>query len=474
MSLISTSGVWQRGFYMGLAVLLLTAIGAVGATNTIPYFDSFEAPDYTNGQDVIGSKGWTAAETSYMVASSMTYVATSQALEDEQHLLVACLQTEGNVVSNLFDGDQPANSNTWIDMNIQMVPWGQEGAPALATNDNEVQTALYMDADGKLVVYHAVETAWSSFSNAFTTLTHPAIDTGSWHRLTVSMDYKSANIFNGGFYFGDLPFFKITLDGTDINDAGAYVDVATADTSGSGGPWFICANVGTANTYLSATLFSGTGYLDDFVVTNGAPSYDTKYTIDAWVSPSSHGTVDPTSVQVLQGGDQQFTIAVSNYWAITDIKTNGTTTGETTSPYTWSNVMGAGTLQVILEAETVTNGVPKWWLAAYGLTPDDAGALHVVNGDDPAWIDWITGGDPTDSNTVFMIDFVGDQGGSNYIQWTCGPVIDDTLPDYEIEKATDLPSGFSPAGTKAREAGTVTWWDSVDGDAMYRVKASDQ
>ena len=54
------------------------------------------------------------------------------------------------------------------------------------------------------------------------------------------------------------------------------------------------------------------------------------------------------------------------------------------------------------DALLVTNEVPQWWLAQYGLTPSDTAALQDADGDGvTTWKEYIADTIPTDSNSVF-------------------------------------------------------------------------
>lgn len=258
---------------VGMAALILAG-GAMAVTNSVSlYTDDFE--DYLTGSNIANAVNgeWHAAADTHMIATnSPVNTATSKALPDSAHTMVAKLDTEGDSITNHLGGT--GVDNVWLNMNIQMVPSDSE--PTSFTNDTQVQTAVYMGTNGQLNLYHStlVDFTPTFGSNVFTELTHTAMETSSWHRLTVAMDYKSS--VNG--WGGDIKFVQVTLDGSTIAGTDAWVDPSTPAGGTSNGTWFICANQGTISDHINMALLSGTGYLDDFAVTNSAPTQASFYT----------------------------------------------------------------------------------------------------------------------------------------------------------------------------------------------------
>lgn len=277
MSRITIPATWLRALSLALIVMCASApiAGANMWTNPIPHAADYEGK--SNGDTVIEDAlgGWSAETNTYTTVSNMPVVYTASNFPlDYNHSNgnVVKLDTEGASISNLVN--DTGNTNVWIDTMIQMVPTDGD-VPSLVTNGTDIQTGIWLGTNGMLSVIASEESgSFATYSNILVELSHTAIETGSWHRLTVVMDYKSANFFNGGWYFGgDLPFFKVILDGSEITDAAAYTDPSSANGGSTGGAWFLCANQTTINKKMSAAVLSGTGYFDDFVVTNGAPTF---------------------------------------------------------------------------------------------------------------------------------------------------------------------------------------------------------
>ncbi len=257
-----------------IAVALLPAATACAAgavrTNSLPYANNFEA---SPGSSIISTAplGWSAADTNYAVVVTTNYSPSAGYPLSGAHTAVAKLSTDGNTITNILSGSNNTNAQYWIDMNIRMV--SNDSEPSSITNDSGIQTAMYLSSSSNLVLYHAMPDNPAIFdtasTNYFTTLSHTAIENDSWHRLTLELDYFTAD----DIYALDHEFVRVLLDGTAISNATWAWDINNLG-AGPGGEWFLCANSdSSSNRLLSAALLSGTGHFDDFVVTNGAPSY---------------------------------------------------------------------------------------------------------------------------------------------------------------------------------------------------------
>ncbi len=467
---------------VALAVAVCALAGVAQATNLAIgdwSGDDFEA--YTNGEYIANApNGWWQAETNtyVMATNAPANDAPCYPLEDSTHNIVAQLNTGGSVVSNTYEAS--SDVKVWIDMNVQLVPWGAGETPSIVTNDTETQTAMFLGTNGMLTVFHSLPddaSTWGAAStNYFTELSHDPIATGSWHRLTVEMDYKSCF----AQYGIHAAFFRVLLDGIVVsNDTMAWPAPDSLE-SGTGGAWFLTANsdLGSPESRrLNATLFAGTGYVDDFLVTNTAVTCEIGYTVVASVDPADWGSVDQASQEVAADNDATVVLTRSNFWDVADILTNGVSTGETGDSYTWSNVTVNGSIEFVLQAQTnASYGVPLWWLDKNGLsTSGDTGAEDDSDNDGrDAWEEWLASTSLSSSNR-FEITEIGSENGSNYVEWVVDGEIDPDLGPFVIEKATNLVEGWTtPYGTKARSLGTLRWYDSDDADAYYRLKGSDE
>jgi hypothetical protein len=195
-------GLGRNRTVVGLAVLCACA-GTVFAniTNTVPYSESFES--VMAGTMLTGTNGWYGVSNAVQVVEEDPGFNLGYPLSGD-HTKVLDLTDS---VSNLFvvgetDGSGGApggvhnppwvTKETFIDMMVKPVP--RDSAPA--NLDTNVQVAVYLDTDGHLNIYHRymenydlepdqgeMEGVWSTLTNG------PAIPTGTWFRLTITIGY---------------------------------------------------------------------------------------------------------------------------------------------------------------------------------------------------------------------------------------------------------------------------------------------
>ncbi len=292
---------------LAIAMLSAASAPAIERTNSIPYANNFE----TLGTIISTAPlGWSGADTNFAVSVSTNYTAPGGfPLAGSAHTAAVELNTEGGTITNLLTGSDNTNSQYWIDTNIRMV--SSESAPTSVTNDNEIQVAIYLNASSNLVVYHAMPDDTGSWTDAttnyWTTLSHTPIANDSWHRLTVQIDYFETD----NIYGLDHEFFRIMLDGTAISNTTNAWQLGDLE-AGAGGEWFLCANSASdSNRVLKATLLSGTGHFDDFVVTNGAPTQATFYTngVPDWWLTNYNLELDNSSSGAVANADNDMYVA---------------------------------------------------------------------------------------------------------------------------------------------------------------------
>jgi hypothetical protein len=459
------------------SLILVPAFTALGGVD-IPYADSFEG--YVVGQSIIGQNGWLGPSNASDVATITEAIYNyskpgGRPLPDSMHSKYMTLQAGNSEVSNRFNYSG-SPENTYIDMMVKLEQ-APEGWTPPATND--IQAALFVNTNGDLVVYHSV---WLdppdglSFSNALTVCDAgylPTLGTGDWARLEIALDYISEP---------NYPLFQVTLDKQVVTNKEAVVDISAYPAQMTG-TWFFCANAGVGNPYLTTVGLQGTGLFDDFVVTNGPPgSSETFYDIQVLVSPSDGrgGTASPLGAfSVTSGASQVIDFFPTNYWLINKTTDNALSLGDT-NKVVLSNIQESHTVVCDFDPELVTNNTPKWWLAARGFTPDDAGALADDDGDtEPNWKERIASSDANSSNSVFSIMESGQMGGTNYVRWMAYD-IDPDLPPFQVWRATDLVSTNDPWNFRAnvtRLDGTNTWMENsqagTNNPFFYRLRATD-
>jgi hypothetical protein len=117
-------------------------------------------------------------------------------------------------------------------------------------------------------------------------------------------------------------------------------------------------------------------FLNVFVISNGTVSLDA-----GW---HDVGTV------------LSLTATPSNYFHF--VNWGGSVSG--TSPTTSVVVNGPGTVVAYFAEDLTTNGVPQWWLAQYGISPDGSGDFADPDGDSlPNWREYAVGSHPLNGDT---------------------------------------------------------------------------
>ena len=268
------------GLMSVIMAILVLAGGAIARTNAVDgtFAETFENYNELTGEHIANpvnapdSNAWIAADSGHLFATNapVNILPDSQRpIPGQLHDTVARLDTSGEgAVTNHLDGS--GESAVWLDMNIQMVE--SDSVPMSPTNDAAIQTAVYL---GTNMMLNVLCTPAGTTSNDWVELSgddYYKAETGQWHRLTVSLSYD-AN-------FLGYDYFQVILDGTPLTNTLGWADTAFPGTQG--GSWFECANRGTGHTQINMALFSGTGYLDNFVATNGAPTQGLLNGVPGW------------------------------------------------------------------------------------------------------------------------------------------------------------------------------------------------
>jgi len=145
-------------------------------------------------------------------------------------------------------------------------------------------------------------------------------------------------------------------------------------------------------------------FLNVVVVSNGTVSLD-----DGWYDAGTVLSLTATS---------------SNYFHFANW--GGSISG--TSPTTSVPMNGPRTVVAYFVEDLAINGVPKWWLAQFGISPDDAGALADADGDSlPNWREYAVGSHPLNSDT----DGDGYSDGLE-VAWNSSPTSDLSVPKAQL------------------------------------------
>ena len=424
-----------------IIALSLSTASAQITTNMIPFGDAFET--IANNTTIIGFQGWNAPTSSCAIVTNaaLSYTLALPPLRYETHNKYVILNTENYAITNQFQPSTNAGKKVLIDTMVQFQPWSDENPPTSVTNDRSIQSAFFVNTNKNLVIYHSRRYSISVYSNQFTVILSPTINSNEWHRLTVTMDHTTSPTKKS---------FQVQIDGASpITNEFAY---QLPTTSGQGlvgtGSWFVVANNLTgASNYMSGVAISGTGCIDDFVVTNDQTRY-------GWVITATNilalgGQLSPQGiVEVTNGATITFTNILNTHWIFDSVVKDGTT-GTPEQLVAYTNVTSDGhTYLGNFSAIMATNagpaaGTPNWWLATYAPAAgtNDAGALLDSDGDGYTnWQEHLASTDPTDAGSYFKILSHYQLGGTQYVRWV-SPALDIGLPPFGVKRSTNIVIG---------------------------------
>jgi hypothetical protein len=260
-------------------------------TNTIPYEDSFES--YAAGSNLIGTVWQGDTNSAIAIVTSLNYSASAgYPLTNANHTKVMAFSD--GTITNELDG----TSLTVVAIDTMLRPVFSEPptGPQLESVSNS-QVSLYFATNGFVTVFSGIQ-LYAAPSNPndgweWTALTNTTpVTPGEWVRLTVVMNYDS--VING-----PVSMFKVAINGTFINSPNAYLSANVGDSKG--GPWFVSPKWDDGDLRMHRIALSGSGMLDDFVVTTNeiafnppvGPAYATNGTSIAWMQGqglSTNGT----------------------------------------------------------------------------------------------------------------------------------------------------------------------------------------
>lgn len=447
------------------AALLMGHTASANSTNTVPFQYSFEG--LADGDSIVGTNGWYGETNTYATATNDTYTYSPGTYPiSTTHGTHVVLDTENGTLTNLFN-EIDTTDPVFFDMMMLPTRWSDEEYPTM-TNDTSIELGLFFNSNGNPVVYHAFD-LFSTVTNRFTVIPDVTLDSNTWARITITQ----SNIMG-------TAVSQIQIDGTPITNAAAYTPAPAY-----GGSWFANADYNANDGLkLSSVSISGTGFLDDFVVTYDDPFGITTWLITASINNSLGGSVSPSgSFSVNDGSSTTITVNVSNFWDhVTDV--DGTNQ-DTRTIVTFANVTAPHTVTVAVTEQTTTSvagvDVPRWWLNDYAGDPD------VPDGNPDSdimsnWEEWLASTDPNDSNSVFEIVEHYVTGGTGHVVWV-SKSIDPSLPPFAVLRSTNLTDtggGWTVVDDSvsrgAGAGGTNLWMDTSPPAAAapvyYRVSAT--
>lgn len=194
------------------------------------------------------------------------------------------------------------------------------------------------------------------------------------------------------------------------------------------------ASAGTCG--VNVTYFSVDGFED----TGGAT-----YTLSVAPDDPRRGQVTPTGGTFNAGQSVELTATASNYFQFAGW---GGDLGGSTNPVTIT-MDGDRVITATFSEVLATNQTPHWWLAAHGLTPNDAGALSDDDHDGhQAWQEYLAGTLPETATSVLKVASVRAVNGATIITW---PTVTDRV--YQVSWSTNV----GQALTSFPDATSLTW-----------------
>ena len=408
---------------------------------------------------------WAGAEGAVAYVTNVTYTAkaSSPLAGSVTHSNVMFFSTEGGDISNEFvtatNPEDTANFHPHIYIDTMIQPVFSEELPMNASVTTS-QLSVSFATNGNICIFHGVaERNADLSSNRWSTFTSEPVVSGQWVRLSVEMNY---DIDSG------RGVFRAQLNGVTLSNEFGYSDVnlAIADHSG---PWFRCANDNLLK--LSQIALSGTGGLDDLLVSTNSPVVNRLATIN--VISSAGGVVTPSGVIYLPPDVNSTNFLIhpsSRFWQIASVSKNADPVvealGTNDYPLAWTNISGDNTLTVNFAALKAANGIPYEWLATHGLDINDhpASSWEDLSAGDwdgdglTTYQEWLAGTLPADSNSVLKVLSQIITNGAPVISWKSGTGGLSGAP-YLIQGSSNLVGWATRDSSYVTTPGTNLWYE---------------
>jgi len=229
---------------------------------------------------------------------------------------------------------------------------------------------------------------------------------------------------------------------------------------------------GPANTRYVVTGWTGTGSVPPNGATNKVSFVATADSTVTWQINTQYylntgvngpGTIDVPDSWRDAGSLITITATPNLYYHLTNWA--GDVTG-TSNVITFS-MDGPRNVTAYFVANLVTNNVPEWWLAQYGLPVSDAGALEDSDADGfPAWQEYRAGTNPT--NSASFLQLTATLNTTQLIlRWPSG-----SGRKYRVLRATELSAGFLPLVTNISGGSSLTTYylNNPLSPSYYRIQ----
>ncbi|OGV70498.1 MAG: hypothetical protein A2283_09670 [Lentisphaerae bacterium RIFOXYA12_FULL_48_11] len=346
--------------------------------------------------------------------------------------------------------------------------YGQTNVPAGLSNVVDVASgynhSLVLRLDGTIMTWGGNDYGQTNVPAGLTNMTSIA---AGWDHSLVVEQKVNLNV--------------VSDQGSPSPSVGTYIL-----RKGSSQTCFVDAVAGIANTQYVSIGWAGIGSVPDSGTSNNVSFLITNNSSITWLWQTNYwlqvqagfgGTVDLESSWCKLGTNVNLTATPSNYF------TFGWWSGDVPAAQTNNSsinlVMDQARLAQANFAEILaTNRTPQWWLASYGWTNNfNSAAINDADLDGITnWQEYITGTDPTDTNSVFKIMRVDCLNGSNCLVWLGGNT---NLPPFGIYSSTNLiDAGSWVQITNVLRSfnGTNVWYDTTVQTSgvprFYRVVAT--
>ncbi len=355
----------------------------VNTVNRIPYKESFEA--YELGSTLIGINGWYGEDAEYAVVETNLYSSAGPGGYplSGPHSRGLYFSTG---VSNLLEQTSEM-TNICLDVLIACNPGG-DIMPELPSTG---QIGFWVNSNQRLMVWHGQVGS----TNRWSELTDVIVSTNAYMRLTVMADYNRD--LNGSFKF------RIWVDRQPVTQPAV---------------WFATAN--TNRNYLSKIELTGTGQLEDLVVSD----YNSMLYRRITTSVGPHGQVVPAGeLMVPVGTSTNISVLPDKYYKVGALRVDG----EAVTPslnYAFTNVLDEHALAAEFVEKLTSSGVPEVWLNWVNpawIDNFDAHEHTDLDGDGASTGDeYVMGTDATNSQSVFRID-LGTSNGMSMVSFPTVP-----------------------------------------------------
>lgn len=207
------------------------------------------------------------------------------------------------------------------------------------------------------------------------------------------------------------------------------------------------ASAGTCG--VNVTYFSVEGFED-----TGA----TTYTLSVAPDDPQRGQVSPTGGTYSAGQTVLLTATASNYYQFAGW---GGALGGATNPVTITMDANKSITAAFSEV-LATNGTPHWWLAAYGLSTNDTGALSDEDTDGhQAWQEYLAGTLPNAATSVFRVAGLRRPAAGTAIEWTSA-----SGRLYQVAWSTNAQEAFTAFG----DATALPWTQAAYTDTIHSAE----